>query len=71
MMDRNEARICLDGANAFLQHTPMKIRDLNRISDAYNVLRNAINGLEQDSIATEWEKYYRVVRTNNVNQGQD
>lgn len=30
-MNRNDARVCLDGANAFLQHTPMKIRELTKI----------------------------------------
>lgn len=65
-MNGAQARLMLDGAEAWLFHVRMPIKDLAAADKAYNTLRNLINAhydevfetrFEEDEHPEQWQAY--------------
>ena len=56
-MNGAQARLMLDGAEAWLSHVPMPIKDLTAAEKAYHTLRNLINAHYDEVFETHFEEY--------------
>ena len=54
-MNGAQARLMLDGAEAWLSHVSMPIKDLTNMENAYHVLRNTINAYYSEEHPTLFE----------------